>query len=175
MSNELKKSLTLEPHWKAFFLYYALSVLLIPVIGIGLIGLWLTRRKQKSVYYVITDDTISAHTHEYVQNLDIVNIESIIVRQKGLQHRFNVGNLLIKTPEREMVMVGIQNPEKMKDTFDTAVAAAKAKLREKEKTKPRPQPKNPGEMERINYLTGLWQQGLISDEDFEAEKNGGDV
>jgi hypothetical protein len=25
-------------------------------------------------------------------------------------------------------------------------------------------------MERMDYLTGLWQQGLVSDDDFEKEK-----
>ena len=50
------------------------------------------------------------------------------------------------------------------------LAALREAMMQEKKTE-RPEPEHePGSMDRMDYLTGLWQQGLISDRDFDKEK-----
>jgi hypothetical protein len=62
------------------------------------------------------------------------------------------------------------NPWKYKDLMEEAIEAEKKRQAEAQKTKPRRPSHKPGEMERENYLTGLWQQRLISEKDYNKEK-----
>ena len=69
-----------------------------------------------------------------------------------------------------MVLRGIENPFNLKGMLDKAISAEKKRQQEKKRTEPREPDHDPGTMERMDYLTGLWQQGLVSDEDYEKER-----
>ena len=165
-----EKSYTLTPSWKHFFKGYLFSILTIPLAGIGLIALYFVRKKHKSRKYVITDTRISAIDAKYHRNIDLVNIENVEVRQSWLQKKFGIGNLLLKTSASELTIAGIENPGQLKEILEKAIYAEVQRQKEREKTKPREPEYSPGSMDRMEYLTGLWQQGLISDEDYEKER-----
>lgn len=171
MSGDSTKKKTLRPSWKQFLLSYVYSILLIPVFGIGLISLYFVWRRHHQFRYEVTDTGIKAIDGTYSQHFDLENINSIEVDQNWLTRQMDVGSLLIETETRQMKLLGINDPEEFRQLLEKAVQAAKKRKREAEKTKPREPSHKPGEMERINYLTGLWQQGLISDEEFQQEKS----
>jgi hypothetical protein len=64
----------------------------------------------------------------------------------------------------------MEKPHNLAEMIKKAAAHRRQILKEQEKTEPRQPDTKPGEMERVNYLTGLWQQGLISDEEFEKQR-----
>lgn len=171
MSEESDKIKVLTPSWKYFLLAYLYSILLIPVFGIGLLSLYFVWRRHRQFRYEVSDTGIKAIDGTYSQHVDLQNIQAVEVIQTWINRKLNVGTLLLKTETRQMKLVGIINPRKFKDLLEKAIEAEKKRETEAQKTKPRRPSHKPGEMERKNYLTGLWQQGLISEEDFKKQQN----
>lgn len=169
-NNSESKHIILTPSWKHFFWGYLLSVLTIPIFGLGLIGLYFVRKKHTNIVYRISDTQISSVDSRYQRNIDLVNIEEVNVRQNGLQKTLGIGTLVLYTSAAEMEIVGMQHPVDLKGTIEKAVAYHKEQAKKKN-FRQRPDPKyKPGAMEKMDYLTGLWQQGLLSNEDYENEK-----
>ncbi len=130
------------------------------------------RRYQKSIHFIISDTTITAADKKYQQKIDIINIRNIKLEQDWLQQKMCIGSLIIHTAATKMRVAGIKRPEEIKELIEQAVQALKKQTRETTHRAAREPKYDPGSMEKINYLTGLWQQGLISDEDFEEERKG---
>jgi len=164
------KTITLKPSWKNHLLGYTLSVLFIPLFGVGLLGLYWIYKRQKKYEYTFTDTQISSRDDKYQRNIDLVNIESVSVQQGWLQKKVSVGDIMLETTATSMTLRGITDPFGLKDMLEKAISVQKERLKKKESTKPEQPDRDPGTMERMDYLTGLWQQGLVSDEDFEKEK-----
>lgn len=164
------KSYTLTPSWKHYFTGYLLSIITIPLAGIGLIGLYFVRKKHKSRKYIVTDTQISSVDSKYQRNVDLVNIENIELEESWLQQKLGIGNLSLHTSAAELHISGISNPRELKNLLEKAISAEVHRHKEEEKNKPREPEYSPGSMDKMDYLTGLWQQGLISDEDYEKER-----
>lgn len=173
MSNQTNTSTnkyTLRTHWKNHLIGYAVGILTTPVFGIGLIIIWVTWYRHRRYRYEVTATTITAIGREITQNMDIININDVNVEQGWLQKQLEVGDVRLISNLSEILIRGQENPHRLKELIIQAVSNARSQLTEKQKTVPRKPKMEPGQMDRLNYLTGLWQQGLISDEDYEEEK-----
>lgn len=160
-----QKSIQLTPSWKAFFWRYVLGVLLTPVI-IGFYLLWKTRKEHRSISYKITDRRITVVDGNISQNIDLADIRQATPGKKQL----GIGSVILKTQGREIELLGLENPEAISTSIEKAVEAELKRLEAEKQTKPREINYDPGSMDRLDYLTGLWQQGLLDDESFKAEK-----
>lgn len=164
------KTISLRPSWKNHILFYAVSILLIPVFGIGLAVLYWARKKHHTYSYTFSDTQITSRDHKYERNIDLVNIDRVEVEQSWLQQKMGVGDIILYTSASSMTLRGMEHPLQLQDMLEKAIYAQKKRQKEKKKTKPREPNYRPGTMDKMDYLTGLWQQGLVSDEDFEEEK-----
>jgi hypothetical protein len=164
MSTE-QKTITLTPSWKAFFWNYVLGILLFPVL-IGIYILWRTWRKQRGHRYILHDRKITVVDGNYSQNIDLANIRNARAEVK----RFGVGTVTLNTQGRVIELIGIENPEGIAASIEKAVEAELKRIAAKKKPTVNEAKFDPGTMDRLDYLTGLWQQGLMSEEDFLAEK-----
>lgn len=160
-----ERSITLHPSWKAFLWKYFWGVLLSPLL-IGFYILWRTRKEQKGIYYKITDRSITVVEGHYSQNIDLADIRKAIAGDV----RFGVGSITLKTQGREIELIGLEQPEQISRSIEKAVEAELKRLETEKQTKPTESQYAPGSMDRLDYLTGLWQQGLMSDEDFDTEQ-----
>lgn len=160
-----EKTITLTPSWKAFFWNYIFGILLIPVL-VGIYLLWRTWKKQSEINYVISDRKITVIDGKYSQNIDLADIQN--ARSEIL--RFDIGTVTLKTQGREIELIGLQNPEGIATSIEKAVEAELKRIAAEKQPKVREAKYEPGTMDRLDYLTGLWQQGLMSEEDFMAEK-----
>lgn len=164
------KSVELTISWKNHLPGYVLSVLLIPLFGIGLLGLYWVRKRQQRLSYLVTDTRISSREAQYQRNVDLVSIERVEVRQSWLQEKLGVGDLELHTSASSMTLFGMENPCQLKGMLEKAIAAQKKQQQSEEERESRKPEYDPGSMDKIDYLTGLWQQGLMSDEDYEKER-----
>lgn len=164
MSNN-EKSIILTPSWKAFFWRYFFGVILTPVL-IGIYLLWKTWKTQKGISYKITDRKITVVDGHISQNIDLADIRQAVPGKKSL----NVGPVVLKTSSRKIELIGLKNPEAISKSIEKAVEAELKRIEAEKEAKPRESEYDPGSMDRLEYLTGLWQQGLIDDQDFKAEK-----
>lgn len=164
MSNT-EKSITLSPSWKAFFWSYFFGIILVPAL-VGIYLLWRTRKKQRNISYKITDRKITVVEGHVSQNIDLADIR----QAEAGEVRFGVGNITLKTKGRQIELIGLNNPGSIANSIEKAVEAELKRLESERQAKPRKVEYDPGSMDRLDYLTGLWQQGLISDEDYQEEK-----
>lgn len=162
---DTERSITLTPSWKAFFWSYVFGIILIPAL-IGIILLWKTSKRHRGKSYKITDRKIIVVDGNYSQNIDLTDIRQAVAGDL----RFGVGNVTIKTRGREIELIGLEDPEMIATSIEKAVQAELRRMEAQKQTKPRETKYDPGSMDRLDYLTGLWQQGLVSDEDFEKER-----
>lgn len=168
--SENTKSIELTASWKNYFIPYLLALVTIPLFGIGLIALYFIYRKQHGIRYQVTDRQISSIDQKYLRNIDLVNITSVKIHQSWLQKKLGVGTLLLKTSASEMKLRGMENPGQLKQILETAIATEQQRTKDQQKQQSREPKFEPGNMEKMNYLTGLWQQGLISNKDFDEER-----
>lgn len=164
------KTFTIEPSWKHLFIAYVLSIMAIPLAGIGLITLYFTRKKHNSIRYKITDNRITAVDPKYEHNVDLVDIKSISITRDWLQTKLGIATLVIHTSAAKMKLVGIENSSQLKNILDQAVETEKKRQQQRQKTQHKQPEYDPGTMDKVEYLTGLWQQGLISEEDYQYER-----
>lgn len=161
---------TLRPSWKQFFIPYLLSVLTIPLFGIGLIAFYYTWRKHHEVVYKVTNTQISSEDGNIHRTIDLVNIEKVELKRSWLQEKLDIGTVVLFTSASEMFLIGMTTPAKLQQILDTAIENEKARQQQKPQAKPREPAYEPGSMDKMDYLTGLWQQGLISNEDYDKER-----
>ena len=165
-----EKTKTLRPSWKYFFLSYLYSVLLIPVFGIGLIALWFVWNKHKQYEYRISDRGITIIDKEYERKVDLTEIREVRLKRDWLRKKLGVGSIVLELEDTETYLLGIEDPDYIYEAIETVVAAAKKQQEQHKKQQPRKPEHKPGSIDRMNELTGMWQQGLLSDEDFENER-----
>lgn len=167
---QASKEFILRPSWKYFFFSYIFSVLAIPIAGIGLVALYYLRRKHHSFQYVMSDYQVRAVDEKYEHNVDLINIERVELQQSRFQEILEIGTLVLITSASDLEIAGISNPKNTKDILEQAILVQKERKKEKpEPVKLEPSYK-PGVRGQIDYLTGLWQQGLLSDEDYREQR-----
>ncbi len=167
---EQRKSITLHPTWKSWFWSYLAGFLLIPLFGSGLLVLWVLQRWRRSETYHIYDDAVVRRSGDDEVRLDLDTIDSVELSQSVTERWLDAGTVRLKANVTEIALLGMENPENLVKTIRTAVEASK-KAKEKQQKQQRTEPEyDPGTLDKLDYLTGLWQQGLISDEDYHKEK-----
>lgn len=165
-----EKKIVLKPSRKSLFWWYVLGVLLIPLLGVGFYLIYRTHKTYSFVRYTITDHKIQAVDAVYTENVDIVNIRDVEIRTRWIDKYFGIGNLILKTDEKSVELLGMENPEKLSGMILHAADAERKRMETTRKKKPETEHAAPGTLDKLDYLTGLWQQGLLSDEDFKKEK-----
>lgn len=164
------RTFKLNPSWKAYFWPYLFSVLAIPIVGIGLIALYFVRKNHKRQVYKISDTQISKADKKYQHNVDLADIDDIELQRSWMQEKLDIGTLVLHTSASKMELIGLEEPQNLLNILEQAVESEKERHKQRQKTQQKKPDYQPGNMERMDYLTGLWQQGLISEEDYEAER-----
>jgi len=164
------KSISLHPDWRGWFLSYLIGIVTIPLLGLGLWLLWRAHRNRTSFLYTIFDTKITAKDRYYSQTFDLANVEDVIVTQRLIDKILGVGTIYLTTNASDMILFGVTNPAPFSETLKTAIALEKKRAQETEKLEAKAPKHAPGSLDRLDYLAGLWQQGIISDEDYRKEK-----
>lgn len=165
-----KKQITLTPSHKSLFWWYLLGVLFIPIFGIGFYLIYRFYAAHKPIQYIITDHSITARDSRTSEKIDLANIHDIAVNKRWIDERFGIGNLILKTEKRGMTMVGMEQPEELAELILTAAEAERKRIESLEKDIKPAEIEPSMSLNKLDYLTGLWQQGLLSDEDYKKEK-----
>ena len=164
-----EKSIQIEPRKSFHFWWYVVGILLTPLL-IGIYILYKKNRELSNTHYKITDQTIILVNPTYTEAVDIINIHDVKVHQRWIDKKFNIGTLRLVTHTKQVELAGIENPANLADMILQAAEMERARIRELERKDPAPKEMSPGTLDKLDYLTGLWQQGLISNDDFEREK-----
>ncbi len=168
--SQQKKIFTLKPGWRYYLIPYFISLLLLPVFGIGLLVFIYYYRRISKIEYAITDEDITVRNRNGSRSITLNTIHSLSITKTWAEKKSGLGTLHIHSEETEIQLKGIKQPEDIKDAIELALAAIEQRGKNKKKAENIYPNIQTGGLEHMNTLVGLWQQGLISDEDFEMEK-----
>ncbi|HMB41897.1 MAG TPA: PH domain-containing protein [Balneolaceae bacterium] len=161
----------LHPAKATYFWWYLLGIVLVPFLGLGLILLYVKHKELRSTVYKISDHEIEAITPVYSEKTDLASITDASVSQRWIDKQFSIGTIQLQTHSKTTELRGIKNPQQIADIILQAAEAERLLIREKQKTKAaKEEPEAAGSIDRLEYLTGLWQQGLITNEEFKRER-----
>lgn len=167
--SEKEKQIILKPSHKSLLWWYMLAMLLIPVFGIGFYLLYRFYTAHQSISYIISDHRITLKDSATTENIDLASIVETEVIKGRKEKLTGTGNVVIKTKARTAMLIGQEKPEQLADLIRRAAEAELQRLDHKPVKKETGSSQNPGTLDKRDYLTGLWQQGLLSDEDFKKE------
>lgn len=186
MPNEKKdmkqaKPYDLKTEWRHFWPAFAIGFLLIPAAGTGLLVWGYYLKKLKTETCRITNTGISIirwklFSGETDISIPLHDLLSCRVESTRMQKRMGLGNIILQYVRdqranhvMETILYGIADPEPVAALLEQAAASEKER-REMRREIERNQPSYPyGVMERKNELVGLWQQGLLSEEEYRRE------
>ncbi|MEX0928027.1 MAG: PH domain-containing protein [Balneolales bacterium] len=166
-----QKTYTLRPDWKDQFPFYMLGLALAPVFGTGLLIIYFLKQRQDAIRYIIRDDEITLNEGKRSVRVTLAGVDQVTAHQSRLEKRFGIGRLHLQAEGRGYELRGIARPERIRDLLLVAIETEKARLRQKEKVKGEFPELSAGSVDKVNTLVGLWQQGLIDDEEYERERN----
>jgi hypothetical protein len=164
-----EKMIELQPKKSHNFWWYVICVLLIPLL-VGFYLLYQKIRELSDTHYKITDKSITSVTTTYTETVDIANINDVKISQRWIDKQFGIGSLQLITNTRKVELLGLKNPKNLADMILKAAEAERYRMEQqakKEREKNKPSHTN---LDKLDYLTGLWQQGLISNDDYIQEK-----
>ncbi len=165
------KSILLKPKTSHFFWGYLTGILLIPLLGLGIYIIYRLIKKQSAIYYEISNQHITIIDAVSTNQIKIAEIDQIDLNQNWTDQKFNTGTLIIHTMNSgEHELIGLENPYSLKDLLLQAAEAERVRLDRMNEKNIKDEVTPSVNLDRLDYLTGLWQQGLISDDDFKREK-----
>jgi membrane protein YdbS with pleckstrin-like domain len=171
MSDNSKNTYTLQPEVQHFFIQFVIAGLLIPVLFIGMFLLYYYRNRLQETWYEITDQDITRRFRKQVSTIRLDEVTGVDVSYGRMHQKFGLGNVRIRGNGKEVILEGVAGPESLSEIIRKAVS----QIRNQREVNLEPKTDfghlKTGAAEAMNNLVGLWQQGLISDEDFDREKH----
>lgn len=164
-----EKMIKLNPNKSYHFWWYVIGIVLIPIL-IGFYILYLKFNELSNTHYKITDQSITSVNSDYTETVDIANINEVKIKQRWIDKQFGIGSLQLITNTRKVDLLGLENPQNLADMILKAAEAERYRMEQQVKKERKETDITPGSLDKLDYLTGLWQQGLISNDDFIREK-----
>lgn len=142
------------------------------LFGYGFFVMQKLNKQLAAVSYKVFDDRIELVDPSQNLNttLRIQDLVAVKRTQSPNQSKFGLCDLHLQTDKETAVMVGIEKGEQLEDVLIIAIEKEKRRKAMQERAKGDYTEFRIGGLENMNDLVGMWQQGLISDEDFEAEQ-----
>lgn len=160
----------LQPERSHYFWKILFGTLLIPLFGAGLFLLYKVHLNRKNTEYQLSDRAITVIRPEHTSALDLTDVQSIDIEQSVTDKWFSIGTLILKSGSKTVQLMGIKDPGSISEIILTSAKRLREELEAERKSKQREPKAPPGVIDKMDYLTGLWQQGLISNEDYERER-----
>lgn len=164
-----EKKIELQPKKSHHFWWFVIGILLAPIL-VGLYILYKKFSELSNTHYKITDQTITSVNPNYTETVDIANINNIKIQQRWIDKKFGIGSLQLITNTRRMDLIGLENPKNMSDMILKAAEAERYRIKQQAKKEREKTESSQTNLDKLDYLTGLWQQGLISNDDYMREK-----
>lgn len=165
-----EKSYIIYPEKSYNFWWFLAGFFLIPVFGLGIYLIFKKNRELMRVSYLITDRQITYKDQKISDTIDLISVQDIDLKQRWIDKKFGIGTLTIRTGTRSLELFGVKQPGFLISAIMSAAESERDRLSGRNKIKKKEPQISAGTLDRLDYLTGLWQQGLLSDEDFKKER-----
>jgi hypothetical protein len=161
----------IESHAAISWPYWLVGIAFLP-IGIGVFILYLGWKKWKQSYLEIFNSylMVNGKANSKIQLTEILNVTE---NESTLESYFHVSTLAIELKGNRIVEISyLKQASLILQTINEVLRVIEVeKNRQITPRKTEYDDLAVGGLERYNDLVGLWQAGLISDEDFEKEQS----
>jgi hypothetical protein len=165
------KTMEYRPNWKIFAKEFIIGMLLIPFFGIGLVVLIYYYVALSKIVYRFSDDEITiSHSPSYADTILIRDLTKTELIKSTVLGRFQTETLILKTESSTSTLAGIANAGFVQEVLESSIRQHRKISENKQEREKFTNTAPPGSLEKINDLVGMWQQGLISDEDYFNER-----
>ena len=143
------------------------DLLTLPVFGIGLPFLLYTYLQLRNATYQISaKEVIHGKLSIPYDSITRVRITEFTVLKNG-----NIASVIVESGARTITLKGIRDATKVQHIIETAVEAIRREASDKGSREPAANLRQAGQLEQLNDLVGLWQQGLLTDEEYQKENS----
>lgn len=164
-----EKAVWYQTHWKHYHREFLKAWALMPLFGIGFFKLRKLNRKLETMVYKVYNDRIEIGMGNERTTLSIPALRSVKKQQTQEQRKHGLADIVLTTESATYRLEGLEQADALEDVLYIAIRTEERRRALEEKAKG-DHKIDPGGLDQMNYLTGLWQQGMISDEDFERER-----
>ncbi len=167
----MSESKRMETHAAISWQYWISGIIFLP-LGIGLFLLVFGWRKWKNTYLDFFDSHIIVHNQTGL-DVALTDIKDVSVSSSKWEAFFDVATLKLTLTNQQVHEIPfLKQAQLIQQSIKDILKAIEAE--KKRQIKPRETEYDDlaiGGLERYNDLVGLWQAGLISDEDFYQEQS----
>lgn len=160
----------IQTSYKNYPILLGLGFLTLP-LGIGIFVLFYVYLQTKKSIWELHSASIVIHQNKKSTTILLPDLITVKTISSPTQTKYKLADLEIKTNKGVFVIKGIEKAELYAEVLQLAIDSLKAKQ------KPRIPPRDEefsdlavGGLDKMNDLVGLWQAGMISDEDFYKEQ-----
>jgi hypothetical protein len=152
-----------------------IPILTVSILSMTALGAWVLvtlyqYRELKREKYLVSDHSIQVLTSKDDATISLVNITDIISRKYWWLPFADLGEIEIHANGKKQYLKGIQDALGTAGIIKLAVDAAIARARQQRRPPTYQPPTHPaGTLEQMNDLVGLWQQGILTDEEYQIE------
>ena len=153
----------LKPHPMGWLYLIVICLLAIPLFGLGLVAGYFLWKHIRSISYHLSDGGIDVRIGAETTSVSWDSVtDAVAVSRAG-----RLGHVILRTDGGDIRLLFLEDAFGLADTIQAMLAART--LKQDEAFIPRKSDIPMGN-DRLNDLTALWQQGLISEEDYQAER-----
>lgn len=153
----------LKPHPMGWLYLIVICILAIPLFGLGLVAGYFLWKHIRSISYQLSDRGIDTRIGNRTTSISWDSVtDAVAVSRAG-----RLGHVIIRTEGADIRLLFLEDAFGLAETI-------RAMLQNRKSTQdnifiPRESEVSMAN-DRLNDLTALWQQGLISEEDYQAER-----
>jgi hypothetical protein len=163
------RQVTYRPSWKYWAKDFYLAIALIPLFGVGLIWLiFLLRRLGSDVYYV-RNNAIAIHADGNKIEINLADMTDVQLIEPRTYSGQTYAHVQIQTKNGQYLLSALIDAENLVRGLTQILEQIRRNEALNAERNRFTVQADPGSLERINDLVGLWQQGLITDHDYYRE------
>lgn len=161
--NETERVIILKPHPLGWLYHWVICVLTIPLFGIGLVAGFFLWKHIRSISYRLGDADVSIVSGQETITISWDDVSEVYAESRAGR----LGHIVIISQEIRYRLTFLEDAFSLAETINSMLAS-RQRVSDVPQSSPIPQVEM--SVDRLNDLTALWQQGLISEEDYQKER-----
>ncbi len=160
--NETERVIVLKPHPLGWLYYWVICVLTIPLFGIGLVAGFFLWKHIRSISYRLSDAAVSIVSGQETITLSWNDVSEVFAESRAGR----LGHIVIVSKKTRYRLTFLEDAFSLADTINLMLTSNNRSDGVQSSILPQVEMS----VDRLNDLTALWQQGLISEEDYQKER-----
>ncbi len=160
--NETERIIVLKPHPLGWLYYWVICVLTIPLFGIGLVAGFFLWKHIRSISYRLSDAAVSIGSGQETITISWDEVSEVYAESRAGR----LGHIVIVGHETRYRLTFLEDAFSLADTINQMLVSRNRS----DAAQASSIPQVDMSVDRLNDLTALWQQGLISEDDYQKER-----